>query len=284
MSNNIEKKSLKKIKEVEKERNLKVYKADELLQKARFTLTITEQRLILYTISKIKPTDTAFTEFEFDLKDFYSVCGIKGKDSFNEIKKQCLSLKFKAWWLTVIDDKGEEWESAVTWFNTLKTNKKSGKIRIKFHEDMMSYLLELSKQREENGKFFTAYNFQYVLPMKSIYSIRLYELLKSYQKNNQTWWFKLDKLKHILDCDNYTRYPDFRRRVLEPAIKEINEFTDLNVSYEIEKDGNKIDEIIFVMNEKEYLEKMKAKSLCSDELNGFNLTDKVLEELSKQNQ
>ncbi len=284
MANKILKQSINKIEKIEKEREMKVYKADELLQKARFTLTLTEQRLILYAITKIKPTDTAFTEYEFNLKDFYSVCGISGKESYTEIKKQCISLKSKAWWITVLDENGSEWESAVTWFNTLRTNKKSGKIRIKFHEDMMPYLLELSKQYGETGSYFTSYDLKYILPMKSTYSIRIYELLKSYQKNNKSWWFKLDKLKHILNCENYKRYPDFRRFVLEPAIKEINKFTDLSIEYSTVKDGNKIDEITFMMNEKDYLEKMKAKSLCSDELNGFNLTDKVLEELSKQNQ
>ena len=282
MANKISKQTIEKIGKIEKERNMKVYKADELLQKARFTLTMTEQRLILYAITKIKPTDTAFTEYEFNLKDFYSVCGISGKESYTEIKKQCISLKSKAWWITVLDENGSEWESAVTWFNTLRTNKKSGKIRIKFHEDMMPYLLELSKQYEETGNYFTSYDFKYILPMKSIYSIRIYELLKSYQKNNKSWWFKFDKLKHILDCVNYEWY-DFKRRVLEPGINEINKFTDLSIEYSTVKDGNKIDEIIFVMNEKDYLEKMKVKSLCSEELNGFNLSDKVLEEFSKQN-
>lgn len=280
MANKISKQSIKKIEQIEKERNMKVYKADELLQKARFTLTITEQRLILYAITKIKPTDTAFTEYEFKLKDFYSVCGISGKESYTEIKKQCMALKSKAWWITVLDDTGSEWESAVTWFNTLRTNKKSGKIRIKFHEDMMPYLLELSKQYGETGNYFTSYDFKYILPMKSIYSIRIYELLKSYQKNNKSWWFKFDKLKQILDCVNYEWY-DFKRRVLEPGINEINKFTDLSIEYSTVKDGNKTDEIIFLMNEKDHLEKMKAKSLCSEELNGFNLTDKVIDELSK---
>ena len=275
--------SIRSINKVEKEREMKVFKADELLQKARFSLSLTEQRLILYAITKIKPTDTAFTEYEFNLKDFYTVCGINGKESYAELKKQCLSLKSKVWWITVADEHGEEWESAVTWFNTLRTNKKSGKIRIKFHEDMMPYLLELSKQYGETGRYFTSYDFKYILPMKSTYSIRIYELLKSYQKNNQSWWFKFDNLKHILDCTNYEWY-DFKRRVLEPAIKEINKFTDLVIEYSTEKDGNRVDEIIFKMDEKNYLEKIKTKALVSEELNGFNLSDLILEELSHNQQ
>ena len=262
-------KSARQLDAIEKERSMRVYKADELLQKARFTLSLNEQRLILYAISKIKPTDTAFQEYIFDLKDFYAVCGMTGNDSYTKIKEQCKALSDKSWWLTVYDDKGEEWESVVRWFNTLRTNKKNGIVTIKFHEDMFPYLLELSRQREEDEqRFYTGYEFRYVLPMKSTYSIRLYELLKSYQKNNKTWWFKLDKLKHILDCEFYSRYADFRRRVLDPAIKEINDFSDLNIYYETEKDGKKFDVIEFFMSEKTKGDKVNAHKNGLTELDG----------------
>ena len=262
-------KSARQLDAIEKERSMRVYKADELLQKARFTLSLNEQRLILYAISKIKPTDTAFQEYIFDLKDFYAVCGMSGNDSYTKIKEQCKALSDKSWWLTVYDDKGEEWESVVRWFNTLRTNKKNGIVTIKFHEDMFPYLLELSRQREEDEqRFYTGYEFRYVLPMKSTYSIRLYELLKSYQKNNKTWWFKLDKLKHILDCEFYSRYADFRRFVIEPAIKEINDFSDLNIDYETEKDGKKIDVIEFFMSEKTKADKINAHKNGLTELDG----------------
>ena len=259
-----------KLDEIEKERSMKVYKADELLQKARFNLSLTEQRIILYSISKIKPTDNVFQEYVFELKHFYSLCGINGKESYNEIKKTLEELRKKTWWITMEDphSPGTECESLVNWFTVLRTNKSTGKVTVKFHDDMFPYLLELSRRMEEERHYFTAYEFRYVLPMKSTYSIRLYELLKSYQKNNQEWWFKLEKLKHILDCENYKRYADFRRYVLEPAVREINQYSDLNIGYEIEKDGKKIDIITFYMTEKDNLNKIQAQKTGLTELDG----------------
>lgn len=225
------------------ERQMKVFKRDDMIQKARFQLSVQEQRCVLYAISKIKPTDTAFQEYEFELKDFYALCGIE-KESYTELKKILRGLSDRSWWAE-IDDKGTE--SVVRWFNVVRTNKKSGKVRIKFHEDMMPFLLQLAEQARANGIFYTQYSLKYVLPMKSQYSSRLYELLKSYQKNNREWFFETEELKKLLDCVNYQNFNDFKKRALEPAVKEINEFTDLDIAYDTESEGRKVVKVSFYM-------------------------------------
>lgn len=246
-------KQLDKEKQVENERDLKIYKADELMQKARFSLTLTEQRLILYAISKIQPSDTSATLYEIKLGDFFKVCGTEDNESYTRTKDQLKRLSDKSWWL-----QQKDCESIVRWFSVVRLYQNSGKIFVKFHEDMFPYLFELAKQMRESGKTYTSYDFRYVLPMKSTYSIRLYELLKSYQKNNQQWWFTLDKLRHLLDCEHYERFPDFRRYALEPALKEINKFTDLNISINLVKDGRKVVAIEFNMHEKSFNELLQA--------------------------
>lgn len=111
----------------------------------------------------------------------------------------------------------------------------------------MPYLLQLATQAGEQGAFYTRYGLRYVLPMRGQYSTRLYEILKSYQKNNREWFFDLEELKRVLDAQSYDRWPDFRRRVLEPAVEEINNFTDLNVAFDTEKEGRKIARVTFFM-------------------------------------
>lgn len=224
-------------------REMAVVKRDDMIQHARFSLSVQEQRCVLYAISKIKPEDTAFNEYTFELKDFYTLCGIEDQ-SYTRLKQTLKGLSDRSWW-AVIDDKGTE--SLLRWFSTLRTNKRSGKVTVKFHEDMMPYLLQLATQAREQGAFYTQYGLKYVLPMKSQYSPRLYEILKSYQKNNREWFFDLDELKQLMDCQNYTRWPDFRRYALEPAVEEINEYTDLNVAYDTEKEGRKIARVTFFM-------------------------------------
>lgn len=231
----------------EYERQMKVYKRDDMIQHARFKLTVQEQRCILYAISKIKPEDTALNEYQFELKDFYALCGVE-KDTYTELKKILRGLSDKSWWAE-IDDKGTE--SVLRWFNVVHTNKKSGKVTIKFHEDMMPFLIQLAEQAREQGIFYTQYQLKYILPMQSQYSPRLYELLKSYQKNNREWFFETDKLKALLDCKNYKNFNDFKRFALDPAVREINEFTDLDIAYDTEHEGRKVTRVNFFLAEKD---------------------------------
>jgi plasmid replication initiation protein len=133
---------------------------------------------------------------------------------------------------------------------------------------MFPYLFRLAEQMRDNGRFYTGYTFRYVLPMKSTYSVRLYELIKSYQKNNVKWWFELDKLRRLLDCENYTRFPDFRRYVLEPAVREINRYTDVNLTYSLVKKGRKVTAVDFTMFEKSLTEITEAYRTGLTELDG----------------
>lgn len=244
-------------------REMSVYKADEMIQKGRHQLSKQEQRAVLYAISKIKPSDTAFDEYIFELRDFYTICGIQNQ-SYTELKEILIGLKTKCWWIPMKND--PDTESAVCWFNTVRTNKKSGKVTIKFHEDMMPYLLELS------GKdgFYTGYNLRWILPMDSQYGPRLYELLKSYQKNNMAWFFEIDRLKHLLGAENYKDFKDFRTRVLDPAVEDINTYSDLNVKYREERGtgrGRPVVRVSFYMFEK------KPKALAAARMEGDKKLD-----------
>lgn len=241
-------------------REMEVYKANDMVQKGRHELSLQEQKCVLYAISKIKPEDTVFQEYTFELADFYRMCGLQN-ESYTELKAILQGLSDRSWWAT-IDDKGTE--SLIRWFSTLRTNKRSGKVTIKFHEDMMPFLLEVTKQ----NKFFTHYQLKYILPMKSQYAIRLYEILKSYQRNNIEWFFDIDKLKKQLNCENYNRFPDFRRWVIEPAVADINEFTDIKIAWDTQKEGRKVARVVFYMVGKKKDELLEAEKAISDTLDG----------------
>lgn len=245
--------------QLDSERAMEVYKRDDMVQHARFTLSVQEQKTVLYAISKIKPKDTYLNEYTFDIKDFYRLCGIEDQ-SYTRLKRMLTKLKTKVWWLQL--DSGEE--SAVSWFDVIRINKNSGKVTIAFHRDMMPFLLQLAEQ----DAFYTSYNLQYVLPMSSQYSPRLYELLKSYQKNNREWFFEIEELKRLLDCQNYKNFYDIKRFVLNPAIEEVNKYTDINIAYDTEKEGRKITRVIFYMAGKSKEALLEAKREGIEALDG----------------
>lgn len=254
-----------------KGREMEVYKANDMIQKGRHELSLQEQRCVLYAISKIKPEDTVFQEYTFELSDFYKLCGLQG-DSYTEMKAILTGLKQKTWWVETAPNV----ESTVSWFNKVRTNKKSGTVTVRFDDDMMPYLLDLTKE----NRYFTHYQLKYILPMKSQYAIRLYELLKSYQRNNIEWFFEIDALRKQLNCDQYTDFCDLRRRVLEPAVAEINEYTDMKIAWEPVKERRRVARVNFYMVGKRKTELLEADRAITDALDG----QIDIQDLLKENQ
>ena len=62
--------------ELQKIRDYKVIKYNDLIQKTRHQLSMQEQKIVLYLISKIKPGDTELTDYKFDVAEFCEICGI----------------------------------------------------------------------------------------------------------------------------------------------------------------------------------------------------------------
>lgn len=216
-------------------REYKIIKANELIQKSRFSLSTQEQKIILYVISRIKPTDTELVEQTFSILDFCKICGLDSDNGANYkyIKNTLKGLRDKSIWVTLDDGS----ESTLAWISKVTMSKQSGIVKIKLQDDMKPYLLQLQEK-------FTQYELIYTLAMKSQYSIRLYELLKSYQwKKKHT--FNIDDLKKILDAENYINFKDFRVKVLEIALREISTYSDIEVSYEIIKEGKKYSKLVF---------------------------------------
>ena len=204
------------------DRQMQVYKADAMIQKGRHKLSLQEQKCVLFAMSKIKPDDNVFQEYTFDIKEFYNAAGLQ-TNSYTKLKSMLTELKQKTWWIETAP--GEE--STVSWFNKVRSNKNKGTVTVRFDDDMMPYLLDLTSSPDS---FYTHYSLKYILPMGSQYGPRLYEILKSYQKNNWQWFFDIDKLKKQLDCENYKNFNDFKRFALQPAVDDINTYSDINIA------------------------------------------------------
>lgn len=245
---------------VTSDRQMQIYKSDRMIQKGRHKLSLQEQRCVLYAMSKIKPNDSVFQEYTFDIRDFYRAAGIQD-ESYTRLKAILTELKQKTWWIETAP--GEE--STVSWFNKVRSNKNKGTVTVRFDDDMMPYLLDVTSNPDS---FYTHYSLMYILPMTSQFSPRLYELLKSYQKNNQEWFFEIEDLKKKMDCENYKRFPDFRRFALTPAVEEINKYTDIKIAWDVERKGRKVTRVIFYMLNKKAAELTAAKVAGREALDG----------------
>ena len=245
-------------------RQMFVVKANDLIQKSHFSLSLQQQKIILYLISKIQPSDTEFTQYEFSISDFCRVCGIEynsGKN-YSDLKAQLKAIAEKCLWVTILDDNGEETETIVRWIERPYINRRRGIVKIKFDEYMKPFLLQLKNR-------YTQYQLIYTLRMKSKYSLRLYELIKSYHLNklySNTKVFSLDDLKRLLDAEKYVRFCNFHSDVLKIAVSEINSLTDMELSYKQIVKGKKTIAIEFTFSVKDTLDRIKIEMETEEEL------------------
>lgn len=102
------------------------------------------------------------------------------------------------------------------------------------------------------NEFFTQYTLSQTAHMNSVYSARLYELLIQWRKVGKTPILKLEEFREQLGIgiNEYLRMHHFKARVLEPAIKEINEKTDITATYEQHKKGRTISGFSFKFKKK----------------------------------
>ena len=246
------------------DRNYYVVKSNALIQKSRFSLSLQAQRCLLFAISRIKFSDMPSTEYTFAIKDICDACGIDMKthgDYYNLMKAELKALRDNSIWIT--NEEGKE--ETVSWFSKVKINKGTGTVSVKFDENIEEYLFLLQNR-------YTQYKLSTPLSFKSKYSIRLYELLLSYTKKRDLEngreneiTFMPDELKERLDAQNYIKFYDFRRFVLDKAIEEINTYSeDINVSYDYIYVGKVAKRVIFIVNEANAKQAYKARQAMKD--------------------
>ena len=257
---------------LEERKGYLVVKANELIQKNRFELSLPEQKTIAFICSMIKPIDVKEKlngasyqmEYDFNIRDYCKVCGIdyNSGTNYTDIKNILKKLSDRSMWLD--DGNGEV---LVRWLAKVRTNKRSGLAKIELDRDLIPYLFDL-------GQRFTQYQLNNILAMKSAFSVRIYELMKSYSfQKSKT--FDIDELKLLLMVENiksYKNFKDFRIYVLEKAQKEINELTDINISFEPILKGKKVVKVKFRIEEKNVFERAKSIAKTNIILNKSTIT------------
>lgn len=246
--------------EIEKARNAMVVKSNDLIQKSRFELSTLQQKLVLFLVSKIKPYDEDFNLYEFSVTEFCEVCGIDTESGGNyiAIKAAIKEIADKSIWITL--ENGTK--TLVRWIEKPYIDARSGIIKIRLDKDMKPYLLRL----QDN---FTQYELVWTIQFKSKYSIRLYEYVKSIHYNELESYeqiITLEKLREILGAESlYSDWANFRRRVLEPAVNEINKYSNKTLEYMPMVNSRAVEKIWIKVSTRDYMESMESKRLKAEE-------------------
>ena len=230
-------------KEVSAARGRQVKKSNELIQKARYKLSLPGQKILLYLITLIPEGATEFAPMMFSIPDFCRVCDIQAEGGNYKLLEDALSdllTDSARIWITLENGK----RVPIMWIEKPYIDTLTGKLMVKLDNDMKPYLLNLKGH-------WTHYELIYTLRFKSKYSIRLYEIVKSYHYHNdqpRIQVLSVDDLRALLDAEIYSEYRDFKRRVLSIAISEINQYTDRDLEIREIKSGRKVQEIEFTIS------------------------------------
>lgn len=217
--------------------NLTITKSNFLIE-ASYKLSLDEQRLILSCISKIDGRREVPPEIVINATDYAETFGLDLRNAYAQMEAGTNALYERD--IKLSD--GTAKKTRLRWVQKVTYHSGDGKVSLSFSDDVKGYI-GLLKTR------FTSYQFKQIAGLKSVYSIRLFELLQQWQSTG-TRMVAVGWLRETLAIEKkYPLFADFRKRVIEPAVAELNAKTNLHVSYQTEKKGRQITGILFLFTE-----------------------------------
>ena len=210
---------------------------------ARYTLTLKQHKALLIILSQFTGNET----IKIDFKEFAKALNI-GTNTGYTSKIEKIIQAIGARYIT-IDSRSANTEEEVQKYSIIFFSEiirpGDGTIEITLPKKLLPYFTELNKQ-------YTTLQLKVQLDFNSIYAIRIYQLIKQFESTGYRK-IHIDELRNILDLNNrYSKIHDFKRYVLEPAAKEINEKSQFVLEYRVDgqQGRNKTKYIEFIFAKK----------------------------------
>lgn len=222
--------------ELQEKTEIKVRKSNVFVE-GRYKFGVNDQKILLMIISRIKMTDTEFQPYRVTWSEIKQATNGQINTSA-KLDGVCEALKNK----TIKIKKGLLEDNFGFLSGWIISPGEYAEFRV--DTGMKELLLDLLG----SGRF-TLYDLECVLSLKSSYSVRIYEILKSLAWKNQPVELSLDDFKWSLDIDpngsSYDDFGNFRRFILERAKKDLQLHTDIKFEYEALKEGRRVKKIVF---------------------------------------
>jgi len=228
-----------KIQVADPSQNLSETKATDLVE-ASYRLTLNEQRLILLSIahldSRRPPPRGRMTIKASDYADQY---GIDLKHAYEAMEEAADTLYER----DIKRIRGNIRER-IRWVYHVQYHDGEGKVTLGFSPDVLPHLTQLHRR-------FTSYNLKQISNLRSVYSIRLYEMLKQYESTGY-FIISIQDFRERLELgDKYKRYTNLKARVIQPAVDELSIKANLEIQWRTEREGRKFTRLIFQFRERE---------------------------------
>ena len=222
---------------------------DNALIEASHKLSEVEQRLILLAILKAREFCNSIEELKdkelvIHASDYIQAFGVDRDAGYKSLKKAVLGLFEAKWGYRFINSKGNVEVRYERFTQSAVYVENEATVKFMFANAIIPMLVELERN-------FTSYEIEQVANLQSRYAMRLYECLIRF-KGSKTLTINLDDLRFrfgLLD-NEYKAMGDFKRFVLDLAVKQINSNTDITVKYDQHKQGRAITGFTFKFKQK----------------------------------
>ena len=231
---------------------------DNALINASYNLELTEQRLIMLAIINARESGqgiTADSKLEIHASDYANLFNVSIDASYKALREAVNNLFNRQFSYTAEYKRTgktgvvrSRWVSRIFYVDDLAL------LEITFAPDVVPLVTRLEEH-------FTSYQAKQVAHLTSKYATRLYELLIAWREVGKVSQIEIRAFRNRLGLleNEYTAMSDFKKRVLEPSIKQINEHTDITVTYEQHKKGRLISGFSFKLKQKQFAKKIEAK-------------------------
>jgi hypothetical protein len=189
---------------------------------AQFRLSTVEMKFVLTIISLITRDDIDFFNYQIPFSRFNFLVE---NNNYSRLKTSCRNLMSRP-----LEIKTDDGWMIFNWFSKIQYRSKIKVIECQIAPELKPYLLDLQRN-------FKPYLLEYIMPLKSEYSIRIYELLKQYEKIGKRE-IKLELLHTMFKSPNSHKksFGKFNEKVILIAQKELAQHTDIYFDCEAVKE------------------------------------------------
>lgn len=221
---------------------------DNALINASYNLDLVEQRLILLAIVEARGSGrgiNANDPLEVHAESYVNQFNVARQTAYQALKDACKDLFARQFSYQEINKRGKVENVLSRWVSEIRYIDDEATVKLIFAPAIVPLITRLEEQ-------FTKYELQQISELSSAYAVRLYELLIAWRSTGQTPVIELAEFRQkigVLD-DEYTRMGNFKDRVLNLAIAQVNEHTDIKVKCEQHKKGRNISGFSFNFKQK----------------------------------
>ena len=232
---------------------------DNALINASYNLDLVEQRLILLAIVEARGSGkgiNANDPLEVHADSYVNQFNVARQTAYQALKDACKDLFARQFSYQEINKRGNVENVLSRWVSEIRYIDDEATVKLIFAPAIVPLITRLEEQ-------FTKYELQQISDLSSAYAVRLYELLIAWRSTGQTPVIELADFRQkigVLD-DEYTRMGNFKDRVLNLAIAQVNEHTDINVKCEQHKKGRNISGFSFIFKQKKVITSKTSTSL-----------------------